>query len=119
MVHPVRSPAVASDLDPLEQHLVTALRAIPGETEQPSAPAEVEAAWRAQVASRAIDHAARWLQEQRRGFYTIGSAGHESNAYVALERPFTTPKRAPEPAPQPTATPSFAAFRDLHVGALR
>ena len=25
MVHPIRSPAVASDLDPLEQHLVTAL----------------------------------------------------------------------------------------------
>ncbi|HET8742421.1 MAG TPA: thiamine pyrophosphate-dependent enzyme, partial [Gaiella sp.] len=41
-------------------------------------------AWRAQAASRVIDHAARWLQEQRLGFYTIGSAGHESNAYVAL-----------------------------------
>jgi len=75
---------VASDLDPLEQHLVTALRALSAEDGGPPVPAEAEAAWRAQTASRAIDHAARWLQEQRRGFYTIGSAGHESNAYVAL-----------------------------------
>jgi 2-oxoisovalerate dehydrogenase E1 component len=50
-----------------------------------------QAAWRAQIASRAIDHAARWLQEQRRGFYTIGSAGHESNAYVALAMRPTDP----------------------------
>jgi 2-oxoisovalerate dehydrogenase E1 component len=75
---------VASDLDPLEQHLVDALRALPALTDGPPAPQEVEIAWRAQAASRAIDHAARWLQEQRLGFYTIGSAGHESNAYVAL-----------------------------------
>ncbi|MBA2294859.1 MAG: MFS transporter [Actinobacteria bacterium] len=34
--------------------------------------------------SRAIDHAARWLQAQKLGYYTIGSAGHESNALVAL-----------------------------------
>ena len=50
----------------------------------PAAREEAQAAWRAQAASRAIDHGARWLQEQRLGFYTIGSAGHESNAYVAL-----------------------------------
>ena len=84
MVHPVPSSAVASDLDPLEQHLVDALRALPAVTDGPPAPQEAEIAWRAQAASRAIDHAARWLQEQRLGFYTIGSAGHESNAYVAL-----------------------------------
>jgi len=75
---------VASDLDPLEQHLVTALRGLPRNGDGPPAPDEAQAAWRAQAASRAIDHAARWLQEQPRGFYTIGSAGHESNAYVAL-----------------------------------
>ena len=83
-VHPVPSAAVASDLDPLEQHLVTALRALSREAGGPPAPDEAQAAWRAQAASRAIDHAARWLQEQRLGFYTIGSAGHESNACVAL-----------------------------------
>ena len=75
---------MASDLDPLEQHLVDALRALSTAAEGPRAPQETEIAWRAQAASRAIDHAARWLQEQRLGFYTIGSAGHESNAYVAL-----------------------------------
>ena len=75
---------MASDLDPLEQHLVTALRALTGDSDAPPAPGEAHAAWRSQAASRAIDHAARWLQEQRRGFYTIGSAGHESNAYLAL-----------------------------------
>jgi 2-oxoisovalerate dehydrogenase E1 component len=75
---------VASDLDPLEQHLVTSLRELRAGVDGPPAPDEVLVAWHAQAASRAIDHAARWLQEQRRGFYTIGSAGHESNAYVAL-----------------------------------
>ena len=37
----------------------------------------------AQLASRHLDHAARWLRGQGRGFYTIGSAGHEANALVA------------------------------------
>ena len=34
----------------------------------------------AQVQSRHLDFAARWLQKQGKGYYTIGSAGHESNA---------------------------------------
>ena len=34
--------------------------------------------------SRHLDFAARQLQAQGEGFYTIGSAGHESNALVAL-----------------------------------
>lgn len=37
----------------------------------------------AQVGSRHLDLAARWLRAQGKGFYTIGSAGHESNAAVA------------------------------------
>ncbi|MDQ3470697.1 MAG: thiamine pyrophosphate-dependent enzyme [Actinomycetota bacterium] len=37
----------------------------------------------AQLASRHLDHAARWLRAQSLGFYTIGSAGHEGNALVA------------------------------------
>ena len=75
---------MTDDLDPLEQHLVDALRAADVPVAGVEAPPEAEPAWRAQVASRAIDHAARWLQAQKRGFYTIGSAGHESNALVAL-----------------------------------
>jgi 2-oxoisovalerate dehydrogenase E1 component len=38
----------------------------------------------AQVQSRHLDFAARWLQKQGKGYYTIGSAGHESNAAVGL-----------------------------------
>ncbi|WP_229688473.1 thiamine pyrophosphate-dependent enzyme [Micromonospora yangpuensis] len=38
----------------------------------------------AQLQSRHLDLALRWLQAQREGFYTIGSSGHESNAAVAL-----------------------------------
>ena len=75
---------MADDLDPLEQQLLAGLRELgqPGSPASPAADAEV--LWRAQVDSRVCDHAARWLQTQGRGFYTIGSAGHESNAAVAL-----------------------------------
>jgi 2-oxoisovalerate dehydrogenase E1 component len=37
----------------------------------------------AQLASRHLDVAARWLRAQGAGFYTIGSSGHEGNAGVA------------------------------------
>ncbi|HJR95190.1 MAG TPA: thiamine pyrophosphate-dependent enzyme, partial [Gaiellaceae bacterium] len=72
------------DLDPLEEHLLEALRALEPSTSLRSAPPEVEEIWRAQVDSRQADYAARWLQQHGRSFYTIGSAGHESNAVVAL-----------------------------------
>ena len=76
----------ADDLDPLEQHLLAAIVAL-GPTDTHASPkpeAEAEELWRAQVASRNCDFAARWLQKEGRSFYTIGSAGHESNAAVAL-----------------------------------
>ncbi|MGB3731577.1 thiamine pyrophosphate-dependent enzyme [Microbacterium sp.] len=38
----------------------------------------------AQAQSRRLDVAQRWLQSRKEGFYTIGSAGHEGNAAVAL-----------------------------------
>jgi 2-oxoisovalerate dehydrogenase E1 component len=37
----------------------------------------------AMAASRVLDIEARRMRERGEGFYTIGSAGHESNAYVA------------------------------------
>ena len=37
----------------------------------------------AQLGSRHLDVAARWLRAQGAGFYTIGSSGHEGNAAVA------------------------------------
>lgn len=45
----------------------------------------------AQLQSRHLDFAARWMQTQGRGYYTIGSAGHESNAAVALATRPTDP----------------------------
>jgi 2-oxoisovalerate dehydrogenase E1 component len=38
----------------------------------------------AQLAARHLDTAARWLRGRGTGYYTIGSAGHESNAAVAV-----------------------------------
>ena len=70
------------ELDPLETYLLDGLRALPsGDAGDAS---EAEAIWRAQVRSRLCDFAARALQGTGRSFYSIGSAGHESNACVAL-----------------------------------
>ena len=73
--------SVAVTLDPLEEHLLERLRSLPADGE---APPEAEALWRAQVDSRLCDFAARELKSTGRSFYSIGSAGHESNAAVAL-----------------------------------
>lgn len=45
----------------------------------------------AQVQSRHLDFAARWMQSRGGGFYTIGSAGHESNAALGLTLRVTDP----------------------------
>ncbi len=37
----------------------------------------------AQLGSRHLDLAARWLRSHGKGYYTIGSSGHEGNAAVA------------------------------------
>jgi 2-oxoisovalerate dehydrogenase E1 component len=44
-----------------------------------------------QLASRHLDEAARWLRGRDSGYYTIGSAGHESNAAVAAALRLTDP----------------------------
>ncbi len=70
--------------DPLEEHLLEALRTLEPTASLRAAPPEAEELWRAQVDSRQADYAARWLEQHGRSFYTIGSAGHESNAALAL-----------------------------------
>ena len=45
----------------------------------------------AQLASRHLDEAARWLRGRGTGYYTIGSSGHESNAAVAAALRLTDP----------------------------
>jgi 2-oxoisovalerate dehydrogenase E1 component len=70
------------NIDPLEEHLLDELRAL--EPAGGGEPGEAEALWRAQLHSRLCDFAARYLQHAGRSFYSIASAGHESNAVVAL-----------------------------------
>lgn len=45
---------------------------------------ELDRLFDVQVASRHCDLAARWLRSQGKGYYTISSAGHESNAAVSM-----------------------------------
>ena len=45
--------------------------------------AGAQALFDAQLTSRHLDLAARWLRSFNEGFYTIGSSGHEGNAAVA------------------------------------
>ena len=70
------------DFDPLELHLLERLREL--ERGPAGDAAEAERIWTAQVRSRLCDFAARYLKDAGRSFYSIGSAGHESNAAVAL-----------------------------------
>ncbi|SEE83236.1 thiamine pyrophosphate-dependent enzyme [Jiangella alba] len=68
----------------LEQALFTAIEALPAAA--PSSDEDdgvLRGVFDAQVTSRHLDVVARELRAAGRGFYTIGSAGHESNAVVA------------------------------------
>lgn len=64
----------------------------------------------AQCQSRHLDLAARALQQERRGFYTIGSAGHESNAVIGLL------SRVTDPALLHYRSGGFYAARALRAG---
>ena len=57
---------------------------VAGEPEAPEPAPELVDLFGAQALSRHLDFAARTLQASGEGFYTIASAGHESNAAVAL-----------------------------------
>ena len=84
----------AADLD---QHFIQTVGGLPGgpaRSSRPDGAAPVRpgssltgdtllAIFDAQAQSRHLDFAARWMQQQGRGFYTISSAGHEGNAAVA------------------------------------
>ena len=56
--------------------------------------AELLALFDAQARSRHLDFAARALQAEGAGFYTIASAGHEGNAAVAMALRPTAPARS-------------------------
>jgi 2-oxoisovalerate dehydrogenase E1 component len=78
----------------LDHRFLTAVRDLPGgqapgQPAPPTAVAPLPAGqltglFDAQAGSRHLDLAARYLRAEGHGFYTIGSAGHESNAAVAM-----------------------------------
>jgi len=76
----------------LERQLLDGIGALEGSGEQPPATAlDLAQLYDVQLASRHTDLAARWLRSQGKGYYTIGSAGHESNAVVAMTTRATDP----------------------------
>jgi 2-oxoisovalerate dehydrogenase E1 component len=69
--------------DDLDRHVRASLAALDAEAMPGPVEPELLALFDAMAGSRVLDIHARRLREQGRGYYTIGSAGHESNAYVA------------------------------------
>jgi 2-oxoisovalerate dehydrogenase E1 component len=71
--------------EPIDEHFVEQVRGLtPGSAAATTEPDLALALFDAQLQSRHLDFAARLLQAQGDGFYTIGSAGHEANAAVGL-----------------------------------
>ncbi|TDD65201.1 MFS transporter [Jiangella aurantiaca] len=96
----------------LEQALLDAISSLPGQASTGSAagsPEVLRGIFDAQVTSRHLDVVARELQAAGRGFYTIGSAGHESNAVVA------TALRPSDPALLHYRSGAFYAARAAQV----
>ena len=88
--------------EPIDLFLTAALEALEGEADptlldQPLGSSstltgrEALALFDSQIGSRHLDLAARWLRTRGKGFYTIGSAGHEGNAVVAAVTRTTDP----------------------------
>jgi 2-oxoisovalerate dehydrogenase E1 component len=72
------------DLHDLERSLLDGIATLTAASDVDDAHAELlNGLFTAQVQSRTTDHIARWLRGRGNGFYTIGSAGHESNAAIA------------------------------------
>lgn len=90
-------------LDPLDLHLAEALAALGGSRDPEAVDRPIREGsslvgqralelFECQIGSRHLDHAARWLRATHaKGFYTIGSAGHEGNAAVAAATRPTDP----------------------------
>jgi 2-oxoisovalerate dehydrogenase E1 component len=80
--------------EPIDEHFLTAVTAMSGSAGERShqdalrdgsslTVGDCLALFDAQVGSRHLDLAARWLRSHGNGYYTIGSSGHEGNAAVA------------------------------------
>ncbi|HKC28850.1 MAG TPA: transketolase C-terminal domain-containing protein [Jatrophihabitans sp.] len=76
------SPGIRSAHDDLDLHAREALAKLDAGADR-SADPSLLGIFDAMAGSRLVDIHARRMREQGRGYYTIGSAGHESNAFVA------------------------------------
>jgi 2-oxoisovalerate dehydrogenase E1 component len=92
---------MAEDIDDYFTATVSAMAArTPRPVREPTAPLGNEssltvgnclALFDAQLGSRHLDLAARWLRSKGKGYYTIGSSGHEGNVAVAAALRHTDP----------------------------
>jgi 2-oxoisovalerate dehydrogenase E1 component len=83
-------------MDPLDRHFRDSLADLSASQQAIDHLDADKSAWwwgvfTAQATSRHLDFVARELQRKGRGFYTIGSSGHESNALVAQALRTTDP----------------------------
>ncbi|MGA9276044.1 thiamine pyrophosphate-dependent enzyme, partial [Ilumatobacter sp.] len=105
------------DLHPVEASLLSTIRALDPDaiaaTDVTGIDPMLAATWlEAQITSRVLDHSARRLRATRGlGYYTIGSAGHESNAVVA------TASRVDDPALLHYRSGGFYVARSLRARA--
>jgi len=93
MSHPATG-ELPADLDRLELSLLHGMMELQASQSAPPEPGipvrgldpgQAAELLEAQIDSRLVDHTARWLRSEHGiGYYTIGSAGHESNGAVAL-----------------------------------
>jgi 2-oxoisovalerate dehydrogenase E1 component len=95
--------------DDLDAAVRQALAALPGSAHDAVDGAAL-AAFDAMAASRVLDIEARRMRERGEGFYTIGSAGHESNALVA------TAVRPTDPALLHYRSGAFYLARSMQAG---
>jgi 2-oxoisovalerate dehydrogenase E1 component len=110
----ITDPTTPAALDEALLVTLAARRGSPPAAEVELGEVEVErlrALFTAQVVSRQLDLTARWMRTVGRGYYTIGSAGHEANGAVALAT------RPTDPALLHYRSGAFYAARAAQAGA--
>ncbi len=99
--------------EPVDEHFVEQVRRLTAGSAEATADAGLLLAlFDAQLQSRHLDFAARRLQAQGDGFYTIGSAGHEANAAVGLLTPGRRPGAAALPVRRASTPPAPRGTRE-------
>jgi 2-oxoisovalerate dehydrogenase E1 component len=96
--------------DALDQHVRISLAQLDAQAPATYPQPELLRLFDAMAGSRLLDIHARRLRERGQGYYTIGSAGHESNAYLA------TALRQSDPALLHYRSGAFFIARALQAG---